>query len=77
MKQESVSDYLTSAAVRAKFGGVSHMWIFRKTPDEGFPEPVRFGEKSRRYWRASDIEKWERRTIRADVKGKRPTRKAA
>ncbi len=69
--------YLTSAQVRARFGGVSQMWIWRKTEREGFPAPIRFGENSRRYWRVADLIAWEQRTGRTDVKGKRPPSKAA
>ena len=63
--------------VRARYGGVSLMWIFRKTRDDGFPAPIRFGDKSRRYWRLSDLIEWEARILRADTKGKAPTKRAA
>lgn len=51
--------YLTAAQVRKRYGGVSNMWIFRKTRDVGFPAPAtRFGG-SRRFWCVSDLVKWE------------------
>lgn len=71
MSNKIESEYLTSAQVRAHFGGVSAMWIWRQTEKNGFPQPIRFGENSRRYWRVSDLLAWEERTGRTG-KGKRP-----
>ena len=54
MKQQI---FLTAAQVRERYGDVSRMWIYRRTADSGFPAPVRFARF--RYWRASDLERWE------------------
>lgn len=76
---DSGCEFLTKAKVKRRYGDVSDMWIFRKQRDAGFPAAVYFGEGSRPYWRRSDLEEWERRTLRADsaTKGKRPPSKAA
>lgn len=53
--------YLTAAQVRARYGGVSHMWIERllkRAPD--FPRPVTLGGSILRFWRLSELETWER-----------------
>lgn len=57
----NVSDdaaYWTSGQVRQHFGGVSAMWISRRTKDQKFPAPVRFGT-SRRFWKIADVLAWE------------------
>ncbi len=66
-------EYVTSKQVRARYGGVSNMWIHRKTRERGFPEPAtRFGGR-RRFWRVSDLLAWEQVMItRADPVPKRP-----
>lgn len=55
-------EFLSAAQARARYGNVSHMWLVRKMRDEGFPACVRFGGRLR-FWRVSDLEKWERRKI--------------
>jgi predicted DNA-binding transcriptional regulator AlpA len=44
--------------------GVTSMTLYRWLHDEtmGFPAPVYFGRF--RYWRAADLEAWERRQVR-------------
>lgn len=45
--------------LRARYGGVSHMWIERKLAnDPTFPRPVYIS--SRRYWRVGELNAWER-----------------
>lgn len=56
MKLETI--YLSSAQVRARYGSVSATWLTRRVRRDGFPTPVLFG--SRRYWRITEIEAWER-----------------
>ena len=51
--------YLTAAQVRARYGGVSDMWIWRRMNDaSGFPRPLMLG--GRRFWKLSDLVNWER-----------------
>ena len=57
--------YLTSRQVRERYGKVSHMWIERRMRDaSGFPQPVRLGG-ARRFWRLTDLEKWEAQRLAA------------
>ncbi len=50
--------YLKAAQVRQRFGNCSDMWITRRIADAGFPAPVYFG--GLRFWKLSDVERWER-----------------
>ena len=51
--------YLTAKQVRARLGGVSNTWLFRRMRDEGFPQPAsRFGGRQR-YWLLSELVEWE------------------
>ena len=36
---------------------VSHMWLVRRQKDAGFPSPIFFG--GIRFWKLSDLERWE------------------
>lgn len=56
-KRDSES-FLNANQVRARYGGVSHMWLIRRMTDSGFPPAVRFGRL--RFWRIGDLERWER-----------------
>ena len=62
-KKPTVTDtaaslYLNAASVRARFAGVSHMWLVRRlASDPTFPRPVKFGQL--RYWKISELEAWE------------------
>jgi predicted DNA-binding transcriptional regulator AlpA len=51
--------FLTHGTLRARFGGVSRMWVPRRIEHDGFPPPVRFGNSSTRLWRLDLVEKWE------------------
>jgi predicted DNA-binding transcriptional regulator AlpA len=45
--------------VRARYGGVSHMWIERRLVDDPtFPKPVYIA--NRRFWRVAELVAWER-----------------
>lgn len=55
--------YLNSAQVRARYGGVSTMWITRRLQDDGFPDPAYFG--AQRFWRERDLITWEKHQIKA------------
>lgn len=51
--------YIGARQVRARYGNVSDMWLWRKLHDaaSGFPQPIYFGRT--RMWRLSDLEAWE------------------
>jgi predicted DNA-binding transcriptional regulator AlpA len=54
--------YIRVAPLRARYGGVSDMWIARKTRDFGFPAPVYLGGRDR-FWRLDELEQWDRAMI--------------
>ena len=50
--------YLTSKQVRARYGGISDMSLWRWLNDQsGFPRPMRI--HGRRYWLLAKLESWE------------------
>lgn len=51
---------LTSAQVRTRYGGVSHMTLYRWVTDQklAFPKPESI--RSRNYWRLSDLDAWDK-----------------
>ena len=58
-KDDDQPVWLTTAAVRARYG-VSHMWIERRMKDgSGFPKYTLLGRL--RFWRLTEIEEWERK----------------
>lgn len=63
MKQND--GYLSSAAVRARYGGRSDMTLWRWLADDelGFPKPIRI--QRRRFWRLSELQEWETRQARS------------
>jgi predicted DNA-binding transcriptional regulator AlpA len=51
--------FLTSKAVRARYGNCSDMWIYRRLHDDsGFPRPIEIS--GRRFWKLSALIAWER-----------------
>ena len=52
--------YCTAAQVRARYGNVSDMSLYRwvRNPSLGFPSPININ--GRRYWRIADLQAWER-----------------
>jgi predicted DNA-binding transcriptional regulator AlpA len=52
--------YLTATQVRARYGGVSDMtlWRWLRDKDLGFPKPCRINRL--RYWKDSELTEWER-----------------
>ena len=50
--------FLKARQVRARYGDVSHMWLVRRKRDAGFPSTTIFG--GIRFWKLSDLERWER-----------------
>ena len=66
MSEVSNDTFLTSAQVRARYGGVSHMWIERRLADESaFPKPIKMGRL--RFWKLADLETWERTQAKKSV----------
>lgn len=53
--------FLTAAQVRARYGGISDMslWRWLHDPDLAFPRPLRVNR--RRFWKLVELEAWERR----------------
>ena len=49
--------FLKARQVRTRYGEVSHMWLVRRQKDAGFPSPIFFG--GIRFWKLSDLERWE------------------
>jgi predicted DNA-binding transcriptional regulator AlpA len=52
------AEFLSAAQVKARYGGVSDMWIVRKLADHDFPAPQTFGTPTR-YWRVSELIAWD------------------
>jgi predicted DNA-binding transcriptional regulator AlpA len=50
---------IPAAQVRARYGGCSDMWIWRRLKgDPDFPRPVYIAK--RRFWRLGELVVWER-----------------
>ncbi len=50
---------LPTLQVRARYGGCSDMWIWRRLKDDpDFPRPIYISK--RRFWRLGDLVAWER-----------------
>jgi len=59
MSRDAQIKYLSAAQLRARYGGVSHMWIERRLKtDARFPHPQKFGRL--RFWDLDKIETYER-----------------
>jgi predicted DNA-binding transcriptional regulator AlpA len=59
--------YLSASQVKARYGQVSDMWLYRRLHFDNFPQPVRLGgggPRSRRMWRLADLESWETERIK-------------
>jgi len=51
---------IPTAQVRARYGDVSDMWIYRRLADDpSFPRPLYIAK--RRFWRLGELVAWERR----------------
>jgi predicted DNA-binding transcriptional regulator AlpA len=59
VRDDDLITYLTAAQVRARFGGISDMALWRWLHDDelGFPQPLRI--QGRRFWKAADLTAWE------------------
>lgn len=52
-------EFWSARQVCEYFGGVSLMWIVRRTADANFPPSVKFGgSRSPRFWKADDVRAW-------------------
>ena len=50
--------YINSKQLRARYGGVSDMWIWRRlTDDPSFPRPDVISR--RRFWKVKDLDAWD------------------
>ena len=59
LEVEAEDRYLSSAQLKARYGGVSDMWIRRRQQDDpDFPDPM--DVEGRRFWKMSELLKWER-----------------
>jgi hypothetical protein len=73
---QSAECFLTARQVRARYGGVSDMWLHRRLHDaSGFPQPVVIC--GRRFWRLSDLVAWERKAAEHPAKTARPRREGS
>jgi predicted DNA-binding transcriptional regulator AlpA len=72
---ESADCFLTARQTRARYGGVSDMWLHRRLHDASeFPQPVVIC--GRRFWRLSDLVAWERKAAENPSKSSRPRRES-
>ena len=63
MSTQSQKRFLTTAQLRERWGGVSHMFIERRLEsDPNFPRPLKLGQRIR-FYDLADIERWERTRI--------------
>ena len=55
--------YLTQAQVKARYGGVSDMaiWRWEHRPEVSFPRPLVIN--GRKFWKLSELETFERRVV--------------
>lgn len=58
MTTKSPKRWLNSAAVRARYGDVSDMWLWRRLHDDsGFPQPMVI--RRRRHWDEEELDIWD------------------
>jgi predicted DNA-binding transcriptional regulator AlpA len=69
--------YVTSRQVKARYGGVSDMTIWRWLRDRNlnFPQPLVIN--GRRLWRLDALEDWEARQVRRRLYGDRTAFRSA
>lgn len=68
MSADDPNALVPTSQLRARYGGVSHMWVERRLKDDpDFPRPLYIAK--RRFWRVAELIAWERcvegRTIAA------------
>lgn len=59
-RSNSRNSHLTGPQVCARYGGISHMTLWRWLQDHDFKFPRPLVLKGRRYWKLGDLEAWER-----------------
>ena len=63
---EPTKRWLNSAAVRARYGGASDMWLWRRLHDaSGFPKPMVINK--RRYFDEAALDAWDAPHRRAEA----------
>ncbi len=56
---DTTAELIRTAQLRARYGGVSHMWVERRLKDDPeFPRPIYIARN--RFWRLVELETWER-----------------
>lgn len=59
MSADDPNALIPTAQLRARYGGVSHMWVERRLKDDpDFPRPLYIAK--RRFWRVGELCVWER-----------------
>ncbi|WP_445215739.1 hypothetical protein ACKWRH_25320 [Bradyrhizobium sp. Pa8] len=59
MSADDPNALIPTSQVRARYGGVSHMWVERRLKDDpDFPRPLYIAK--RRFWRLVELSAWER-----------------
>ncbi|MBH5369913.1 hypothetical protein [Bradyrhizobium glycinis] len=59
MSADDPDALIRTSQLRARYGGVSHMWVERRLKDDpAFPRPLYIARN--RFWRLADLVEWER-----------------
>ncbi|GMO36590.1 hypothetical protein BwSF12_47210 [Bradyrhizobium ottawaense] len=59
MSTDDPNALIPSSQLRARYGGVSRMWVQRRLKDDpAFPRPLYIA--NRRFWRLGELTAWER-----------------
>jgi hypothetical protein len=59
MSADDPNALIPTSQLRARYGGVSHMWVERRLKDDSdFPRPLYIAK--RRFWRLAELAAWER-----------------
>lgn len=59
MSVDDPNALIRTSQLRARYGGVSHMWVERRLKDDPtFPRPLYIARN--RFWRLADLVDWER-----------------
>lgn len=59
MSIDNPNALIRTSQLRARYGGVSHMWVERRLKDDPtFPRPIYIARL--RFWRLGELAAWER-----------------
>jgi predicted DNA-binding transcriptional regulator AlpA len=58
MPKNLKAKYSRAAEVKARYGGVSDMWLHRRLRDDNFPQPIFFGSKER-FFENKALDEWD------------------